>query len=60
VTHDVPQTQVANAGFSWVPSEGGKGLARGQIAGPTRIVMRTIILPSGSAFGVDDVDGITA
>jgi hypothetical protein len=60
VTHDVPQTQVANAGFSWVPSDGGKGLARGQIAAPTRIVMKTIILPSGSAFGVDDIDGITA
>jgi hypothetical protein len=26
----------------------------------TRIVMKTIILPSGNAFGVDDIDGVTA
>jgi hypothetical protein len=25
-----------------------------------RIVMKTIILPSGNAFGVDDIDGVTA
>jgi hypothetical protein len=34
-------------------------LARGQITALTLIVMKTIILPSGNAFGVDDNDGIT-
>jgi hypothetical protein len=33
-------------------------LARGQITALTRIVMKTIILPSGNAFGVDDNDGL--
>jgi hypothetical protein len=47
-------------GFHGFPPKTERGFARGQIAAPTRIVMRTIILPSGSAFGVDDVDGITA
>jgi hypothetical protein len=30
-----------------------------QIAALTRIVMKTIILPSGNAFGADDIDGFT-
>ena len=47
-------------GFHGFPSEAERALARGQIALLTRIVMKTIILPSGSAFGVDDIDGITA
>jgi hypothetical protein len=37
-----------------------RGLARGQIGALTRIVMKTIILPSGNAFGVDDINGFTA
>jgi hypothetical protein len=36
-------------GFDWFWSEAERGLHRGQIAAMTRIVMKTIILPSGNA-----------
>jgi len=46
-------------GFHGFPPTVKSGLPAGNAA-PTRIVMKTIILPSGGAFGVDDIDGITA
>jgi hypothetical protein len=47
-------------GFDWFRSGAERGLHRGQIAATIRIVMKTIILPSGNAFGVDDNNGFTA
>jgi len=47
-------------GFHGFPLEPERGLPTGKSAVLPRIVMKTIILPSGNAFGVDDIDGVTA
>jgi hypothetical protein len=47
-------------GFRELPPEAERGLPAGQIAARTWIVMKTIFLPSGNAFGVDDNDGFAA
>ena len=47
-------------GFHGCPSEAERDLSAGKPRRWIRIVMKTIILPSGNAFGVDDIDGFTA
>jgi hypothetical protein len=40
-----------------MPGSGCEVLARGQMRQENRIVVKTIILPEGHAFGVDDIGG---
>ena len=56
VTHPLSEMMGPEAGFR---GSGGRVLARGQIRQATRIVMKTIILPEGNAFGADDIDSRT-
>jgi hypothetical protein len=56
VTHQATEGRIDDAVISHGPPE---ALAGGQVVGGTRIVMTTLSLPEGNAFGVDETAGGT-